>query len=405
VEPVQLARRFPQDFVWGAATAAYQIEGAWDADGKGESIWDAFCHAPGNVLNGDTGDVACDHYNRYAEDVELMADLGLKAYRFSVSWPRILPGGVGRIEPRGLDFYDRLVDELLARDIQPFPTLYHWDLPQALQKHNGWTAKDAPQWFADYAAVVAARLGDRVTRWTTLNEPEVVAYLGNASGEHAPGFRDVQLAEQVAANLVEAHHRGATAIRATIPGAAVGVVLNMSPIEPATDAPEDVEAAEREDARRNRFFLEGLVPGADFVGVNYYFREIVDRDGFVQLEGVERTEMGWEVHPAGLTEVLLRVHEEYGAPTIYVTENGAAYPGRDDPARVQYLAAHLAAAADALEDGVPLAGYFVWSLLDNFEWAYGFAKRFGIVHVDYETQQRTVKTSGHWYRDLIAAAP
>jgi beta-glucosidase len=398
-----LAARFPPELVWGAATAAYQIEGAWNEDGKGESIWDAFSHARGNVQNGDTGDVACDHYHCYAQDIALMAELGLKAYRFSISWPRILPKGSGRVEPRGLDFYDRLVDELLARDIQPFPTLYHWDLPQALQKRGGWVAKDAPFWFADYAVLVAERLGDRVSHWTTLNEPEVVSYLGNASGEHAPGLRDVGVAEQVAANLVIAHYMGAMGIRMTIPGAAVGVALNLSPIEPASDGPEDVEAAEREDLRRNRFFLEELVPAADFVGVNYYFREIVGRDGFVRLDEVERTDMGWEVHPAGLTDVLLRVHEEYGAPVVYVTENGAAYPGIDDPKRVHYLKTHIAAAADALEDGVPLAGYFVWSLLDNFEWAYGFSKRFGIVHVDYETQERTVKTSGQWYRDLISA--
>jgi beta-glucosidase len=402
--PAELAARLAPDFLWGAATAAYQIEGAWNEDGKGPSIWDTFSHTPGKVLNGDTGDVACDHYHRYRDDVELMAELGLDAYRFSVSWPRILPDGAGRIEPRGLDFYDRLVDELLAHGVRPFLTLYHWDLPEALQQRGGWGAREAPAWFAGYASVVAERLGDRVGHWATLNEPEVVAYLGHASGEHAPGFRDPALAEQVAANLVQAHQAGTEAVRAAAPTVSVGVVLNMSPIEPASDAPADVEAADREDARRNRFFLESLVPGADFVGVNYYFREIVGRDGFVSLDNVERTDMGWEVHPAGLTEVLLRVHEEYGASVVYVTENGAAYPGIEDPNRVRYLDSHIAAAADALEDGVPLAGYFVWSLLDNFEWAYGFSKRFGIVHVDYETQKRTLKASGQWYRDLIREA-
>jgi len=264
-------------------------------------------------------------------------------------------------------------------------------------------ADDVPAWFAEYAAVVADRLGDRVTDWATLNEPEVVAYLGHASGEHAPGVRDVGVAEQAAANLVRAHRTGAAAVRAATPDVSVGVVLNISPIEPASDDPADVEAADREDARRNRFFLDELVPGADFVGVNYYFREIVGRDGFVSLDGVERTDMGWEVHPGGLTEVLLRVHKEYHVPVIYVTENGAAYSGLHDADRVRYLESHVAATADAVDDGVPLAGYFVWSLLDNFEWAYGFSKRFGIVHVDYETQARTVKTSGRWYQDLLAS--
>ena len=399
---MELAERFPADFIWGAATAAYQIEGAWNADGKGESIWDVFCRRPGAVLNGDRGEVACDHYRRYAEDVGLMRDLGLDAYRFSVSWPRILPAGTGQVEPRGLDFYDRLVDELLASDIRPFLTLYHWDLPQALQDRGGWAAEDAPEWFAAFASVVADRLGDRVADVMTLNEPEVVAYLGHASGEHAPGLRDVGLAEDIAANLVLAHRSGAAAVRAAAPRSKIGVAVNLSPVEPASDAPEDVEAADREDARRNRFFLHELAPHSDFVGVNYYFREIVGRDGFVRLAEVERTDMGWEVYAPGLTAVLRRVHEEYGASNVYVTENGAAYAGIDDAPRVRYLESHVAAAADALDAGVPLAGYFVWSLLDNFEWAYGFSKRFGLVHVDYETQRRTVKSSGRWYRDLIA---
>jgi beta-glucosidase len=399
-----LAARFPPAFVWGAATAAYQIEGAWNEDGKGESIWDVFSHAPGNVLDGETGDVACDHYHRLAADIALMAELGLKAYRFSVSWPRILPDGVGRVESRGLDFYDRLVDGLLAHEIRPFLTLYHWDLPQALQDRGGWAADEAPQWFAEYASTVAEKLADRVSDWATLNEPEVVAYVGHASGEHAPGLRDVGVAERVAENLLRAHDAGLNVLRAAAPELAVGVVVNMTPIEPASDAPEDVEAADDEDARRNRFFLDGLVPGSDWVGVNYYFREIVGKDGFVRVDDVERTDMGWEVHPAGLTDVLLRLHEEYHAPTIFVTENGAAYPGIDDPQRVRYLESHIEAAADALEDGVPLEGFFVWSLLDNFEWAHGFSKRFGIVHVDYETQERTLKSSGEWYRQLIAAA-
>ena len=400
-----LARRFPAGFFWGAATAAYQIEGACAADGKGESIWDVFSHTAGNVHAGETGDVACNHYHRYRQDVTLMKELGLRAYRFSISWPRVLPDGAGPVEKRGLQFYDRLVDALLVDGIRPFVTLYHWDLPQALQERGGWAARETADRFGEYASIVAERLGDRVQHWATVNEPEVVAYLGHATGEHAPGRKDVRLAERAAANLVEAHRSGTAAIHAARPEAVVGVVLNMSPIEAASEDPADVTAADDEDRRRNRFFLEALVPGSDFVGVNYYFREIVGRGGFVRVEGVERTDMGWEVHPAGLTEVLRRVHEDYGAPLVYVTENGAAFEGVDDPPRVRYLETHVAAAADALDAGVPLAGYFVWSLLDNFEWAHGFSKRFGIVHVDYESQERTVKTSGMWYRDLIAAAP
>jgi beta-glucosidase len=425
-----LSERFPRDFLWGAATSAYQIEGAWDEDGKGLSIWDAFCRVPGAILDGDTGDTACDHYHRYLDDVGLMAELGLGAYRFSISWPRVLPEGVGRVEPRGLDFYDRLVDALLERGLRPFATLYHWDLPQALQERGGWASDDAPAWFAEYAGVVGARLGDRVRDWATLNEPQVVAFVGHHEGRHAPGERDFGLTLRVSHQLLRAHCEGALAVRVAAPDAAVGIVLNLSPTEPASDDPADVEAARLVDGHWNRWFLDPVfgrgypqdvcaragwdrpAPEAvplDFLGVNYYFRTRVRADAEAELGGAmvepegALTETGWEVHPPGLTEVLRRVHEDYRAPLVYVTENGAAYPGIDDPLRVRYLETHFGAAADALESGVPLRGYFVWSLLDNFEWAMGYSARFGIVHVDYDTQVRTVKRSGKWYQDLIAA--
>jgi beta-glucosidase len=426
-----LAHRFPRDFVWGAATSAYQIEGAWDSDGKGPSIWDVFCRKAGAVVNGDTGEIACDHYHRYPEDVELMASLGLGAYRFSVSWPRVLPEGTGRVEPRGLDFYDRLVDALLERGIRPFGTLYHWDLPQALQGRGGWAAADAPAWFGEFAALMAARLGDRVHDWATLNEPQVVAFVGHWEGRHAPGERDFRQALRVSHQLLRAHAEGVQALRSAVPGAAVGIVLNLSPIEAASSHPNDAEAARLLDGQWNRWFLDPVfgrgyphnvcartgweeeapatVP-LDFLGVNYYTRVLVRADeadpvGAATLQPRrDLTDTGWEVYPRGLTEVLRRVHEDYRAPIVYVTENGAAYPGIDDPPRVRYLEAHLAAAADALEEGVPLRGYFVWSLLDNFEWALGYSARFGIVHVDYRTQSRVVKTSGAFFRNLIAAS-
>jgi beta-glucosidase len=400
-----LAQRFAPGFLWGTATAAYQIEGAWDAEGKGPSIWDEFCRRPGAIRNGDTGDVACDHYARYREDVELMSELALNAYRFSISWPRVLPAGEGKPNEAGLAFYDRLVDALLERGIRPFVTLYHWDLPLALDERGGWEASEAPAWFADYARLVAERLGDRVGDWITLNEPEVVYSHGYVSGVHAPGIRDESRADRVAANLVRAHEAAVEAIRAAAPQARAGIALSLSPVHAPTP-----EAAARRDETRNRRFLDPIVgdgPPLDFLGVNYYMREVAGPPP----AGVERTATGWEVYPAGLTETLERVHREYGPIELLVTENGAAYhdmPGPDgeidDADRTQYLQRHLAAAADAIEAGVPLAGYFVWSLLDNFEWAEGYSKRFGIVRVDYETQQRTVKASGRWYAELARAA-
>jgi beta-glucosidase len=384
VPVARLAERFPIGFLWGSATAAYQIEGAWDADEKGRSIWDEFCRRPGAVRNGDTGDVACDHYRRYRDDVELMAGLALNAYRFSVSWPRVLPQGEGERNEGGLDFYERLVDALLEHGIRPFVTLYHWDLPLALHERGGWEAAESPDWFAEYAALVAERLGDHVRDWITLNEPDVVESHGYGTGVHAPGIRDPARADIVADRLVQAHTAGVQAIRAAAPEARVGVALSLSPIHGGTE-----EAAAARDKERNLRFLDPVVrdgPELDFLGLNSYRREV--------LEGppahAERTATGWEVYPEGLTELLVRLHRDYGATELYVTENGAAYddtPGPDsvvdDEHRVRYLEAHLAAAADAIDQGVPLAGYFVWSLLDNFEWAEGYSKRFGIVRVDY----------------------
>jgi len=444
-DPSALARRFPAGFLFGAATSAYQIEGASTEDGKGLSIWDTFSRRPGAIATGETGDVATDHYHRWREDVGLMSELGLDAYRFSISWPRVLPAGIGVVNDAGIAFYDRLVDALLARGIRPLLTLYHWDLPEALQAAGGWTSEDIPAAFASYADVVARRLGDRVRDWMTINEPEIVASLGHRTGVHAPGIRDLRTALRVSHQLLLAHRAGANAIRAASPGARVGIALNLSPCEPATADPSDAEAARRVDGARDRWFLDPLFgrgypadvaelyapyldrgielagyDGAlDFLGVNYYDRSVVRAAGdgplhaeHVEVKGVERTAMGWEVHPRSprsLRTLLVRVHHDYAPREIMVTENGAAYEDVvegdrvDDPDRVSFLERHLAAAADALQGGVPLTGYCVWSFMDNFEWTYGTSKRFGIVHVDHPTQRRRVKASGLWYRDLIAA--
>ena len=410
--------------LFGAATAAYQIEGAWDEAGKGRSIWDDYVRVPGAIENGDTGDVACDHYHRYREDVALMADLGLDAYRFSISWPRVLPEGSGRVEQRGVDFYDRLVDELLAKGIRPWVTLYHWDLPSALYARGGWESPECVEWFAEYANVVAERLGDRVKDWMTLNEPEVVAFAGYAWGQHAPGERDPARAVRVSHGLLNAHAAGLDALRAAVPDARLGIALNVSPVEPATDSEEDAAAARRVDGQLNRWFLDAVFargyPGdmvewygwdrpaatpatPDFVGVNYYFRRIVRAaENFlgadqVEVTGVPTSDMGWEIHPDGLFEILARVRDEYAPAAIAVTENGIALEGIDDRGRVAYLGDHIERARKIAD------AYFVWSLLDNFEWAWGYRMRFGIVHVDFETQQRTVKTSGRWYAERIRA--
>lgn len=439
-DPTALARRFPPGFLFGTATAAYQIEGAHDADGKGPSIWDAFCREPGAISTGETGDVACDHYHRWREDVALMRGLGCNAYRLSISWPRVVPTGSGAVNEPGLAFYDRLVDELQRNGIRPFVTLYHWDLPQALQERGGWSAPETVAAFGRYADVVARRLGDRVGDWMTLNEPEVVAYAGHYVGVHAPGIRDFTTAVGVSHHLLLAHRAASDAIRAAHHDARVGIALNLSPCDPASDAPADAEAAARMDGYLNRWFLDPLFgrgypedmlalyrpyfdrgreleqyDGAlDFLGVNYYARRIVRAGGGplradrVDPAGAERTAIGWEVHPASFRKLLVRLHRDYAPRHMYVTENGAAYDDTvvddrvDDPARVAFLGRHFEAAAAAIAEGVPLRGYFIWTLMDNFEWAHGTSKRFGIVHTDYATQRRRVKASGEWYRRLIA---
>lgn len=436
---------FPSGFLIGAATAAYQIEGGVREGGRGESIWDRFSHTPGKTFEGHTGDVACDHYHRWQEDVELMAQLGLHAYRFSIAWPRVIPQGTGAVNAAGLDFYDRLVDALFDKEVQPFVTLYHWDLPQALQDIGGWPNRELVGHFADYAAAVVRRLGDRVHHWITFNEPWVFAFLGYHTGDHAPGLTDLTAALQAAHHALVAHSKAADAIRTFgDQETQVGITLNLNHVEPFTDRQADFDAAHRFDGYLNRWFLDPLFHGrypedmlelvgdlapqietdgltglperVDFLGVNNYFRSVVSHDdGTPPLyatthhpEGSAYTDMGWEICPDGLYELLMRVHRDYGPSSIYITENGAAFPDAlqpdgtvDDQDRVEFLRSYTFAAHRALEEGVPLKGYFVWSLLDNFEWTHGYSKRFGIVHVDYSTQARIVKQSGHWYQAMI----
>jgi beta-glucosidase len=451
------SRRFPAGFWWGAATAAYQIEGAWDEDGRTPCIWDTFARTPGKVRNGDNGDVAADHYHRYRDDVRLIADLGLTAYRFSTAWPRIQPGGSGPANERGLDFYSRLVDELLSVGIEPVATLYHWDLPQELEDAGGWTNRETAYRFAEYAGYVAQRLGDRVATWTTLNEPWCSAYLGYASGEHAPGRVDAAASLAAVHHLNLAHGLATEVIRAAVPDARTSVTLNLSAVRPATGSAGDAEAARRVDGIANRVFLDPMLRGfypedvladtahlsdwafvregdlksinapMDVLGINYYAPTVVgaatERSArearaaaFPGSEGLDfilpegpRTAMGWPIDADGLHALLVRVHRDYAVPMM-ITENGMAnddYAGPDgrvdDPERISYVSGHLDAAARAIADGVDLRGYFQWSLLDNFEWAHGYSKRFGLVHVDYPTQKRTWKASASWYRDLVAA--
>jgi beta-glucosidase len=442
-DPVVAARPFPRSFVFGVATSAYQIEGAHDADGKQPSIWDVFCGKPDAIDDGSTGNVACDHYHRYRDDVAHMAALGVDAYRFSISWPRVMTNGAG-VNAAGVDFYDRLVDALLERGIRPFATLYHWDLPQSLQDLGGWTSPDTARRFTEFAQVVGARLGDRVRDWITINEPEVVAFVGHAQGRHAPGLRDPRLALRVAHQLLLAHRSAAAAIRAEVSRARVGISLNLAPVHPASGSEEDLAAAHRVDGYFNRWYLDPLTARGypsdmvdwygelleadaasdmrdydgdlDFLGINYYSRQVVRAapaellaSQQVPVRDARHTTMGWEVYPEGLSEILQRVEHDYRPRAIYVTENGASFDdqlrqGRvSDPDRTRYLAQHFAEAAKAISAGVPLEGYFVWSLMDNFEWNNGYSKRFGIVHVDYATQRRTDKESARWYREFLAA--
>jgi beta-glucosidase len=435
---------FPPQFYWGTATASYQIEGGWNEDGKGESIWDTFSHTPGKIRDGSTGDVACDHYHRWKEDVALMKEIGCNAYRFSISWPRVIPKGKGKVNPLGLSFYDRLVDALLEANITPFITLYHWDLPQALQDEGGWANRDTAYYFAEYASVIAHKLGDRVKHWITHNEPWVVAWIGYGWGEHAPGIRNEKVAIQVSHHLLLSHGLAVEVLRDISPDSEVGITLNLSPIHPASDSEEDKLAASRQDGFLNRWFLDPVfrghyppdilelfsanapkvMPGdmaiiarrVDFVGINYYSRGIVrfnPKAGPLQAEGVapegaEFTEMGWEIYPPGIYEIIMRVWKDYQPKKIYITENGAAFAdeiapdgGVHDQKRKDYLREHFIQAHRAIEEGANLCGYFIWTLMDNFEWAHGFTKRFGIVYTDYPTQRRIMKDSALWYKNVI----
>jgi beta-glucosidase len=437
------ATPFPEDFLWGAATSAYQIEGSPLADGAGASIWHRYAHTPGRVANGDTGDRACDHYRRYADDVGLMARLGLNAYRFSIAWGRVLPEGTGKVNRKGLDFYERLVDALLAHGIEPMATLYHWDLPAALHDRGGWLNPDSALWFVDYALTMFHALDDRVRLWVTLNEPWVVTVAGYLNGDNAPGHRSLNETPRVAHALLRAHAAAVTAYRGT-GRHRIGLAVNLEPQHPASGSPQDRAAAQRRDAFINRWFLDPLfyatyppeladifsadwpgytatdlaaLPGTvDFLGVNYYSRGVVRDDpadrpvraARVRQDHNPHSAMDWEVYPAGLTEILLWIKGRYGNPPVYITENGAAFddPTPDhgkvqDPRRVDYLRRHLRAARQALDQGVDLRGYFAWSLLDNFEWAHGYAKRFGLVHVDFASQRRTLKQSARFYREVI----
>ncbi|NLG50716.1 MAG: beta-glucosidase [Chloroflexi bacterium] len=437
-------RAFPPDFVWGAATASFQIEGGRKE--RGEAIWDAFCRWPGKVVNGDTGDVADDHYHLYRDDVGLMARLGLGAYRFSISWPRVLPEGKGQVNAKGLDFYDMLVDALLEAGITPFVTLYHWDLPSALQRLGGWAARDTIYRFVDYVGVVADRLGDRVQHWITHNEPWVVAFLGNLEGVHAPGWEDAGLALQIAHHVLVSHGLALPVLREKSgEQAKLGITLNLSPAHPATDSPEDRAAAQRQDGYLNRWFLDPVFRGSypadmaewygylmpriapgdmeiiarpiDFLGVNFYTRSVIrhaEDAPFLKVAAVspegEYTAMDWEVYPAALTELLLRLTRDYAPAALYITENGCAYEDGvssdghvHDPKRVEYFRQHFVASQEAIAQGAPLKGYFAWSLMDNFEWGFGYSRRFGITYVDYATQERIVKDSGLYYASVIKA--
>jgi beta-glucosidase len=434
---LELSRRFPRDFVWGVATSAFQIEGA---RGRGTSIWDDFCRQPGAIADGSNGDVACDHYNRVEADLDLIAGLGVRAYRFSIAWPRVQPDGRGAWNQAGLDFYDRLVDGLLERNILPYATLYHWDLPATLQKQqDGWYSRDTAYLFRDYAAMMAKRLGDRVASIATHNEPWVSAVLGHEQGIFAPGIRNRRVAYQVGHHVLLSHGLAAQAMRDSGTRADVGIVLNWSPVYPATQSVDDIAMARLEDGTLVRWYLDALLRGQypsdvlehlgadaprvsegdhvviaqklDFVGMNYY-HPMISRSGNPSVpasHGAEVTDMGWEVAPGGLSHLLQRLSTEYSLPPVFITENGAAYKdeivdGRvEDEERRAYIESHLNAVADAMHSGVDVRGYFLWSLLDNFEWASGYQKRFGIVHVDYATQLRTLKRSGHWYRSLMQA--
>ena len=427
-------------FTWGVATSSYQIEGAATAGGRGPSIWDTFSRVPGAVINGDSGDVACDHYHRYNEDLDLIKWLGVNAYRFSIAWPRIFPQGAGSPNQAGIDFYDRLIDGALERGITPWPTLYHWDLPQALEDKGGWNSRATSERFAEYAHLMAEKFGDRVKNWTTLNEPFCSAWLGYLYGVMAPGIKDLQTAINASHHLLLGHGLATQAIRSVASDLRVGIVLNLTPAIPLNE--KDELAAKYADGFDNRWYADPVFKGSypqdivegfgkevpihagdmqsisaplDFLGINFYTRQTVTLDESakplpyrpVMVDGVERTAMGWEVHPESLTNIIMRVYRDYAPKEIYITENGSAWDDSvindkvDDPRRVSYLERHLDAMLAAKAQGAPVHGYFAWSLMDNFEWAFGYSKRFGIVYVDYETQKRIPKSSAYYYRERI----
>ncbi|WP_226929550.1 GH1 family beta-glucosidase [Janthinobacterium aquaticum] len=430
---------FPPSFTWGVATSAYQIEGAAAVDGRAPSIWDTFSHEPGKIIDGSNGDVACDHYHRYAEDVELIASLGVGAYRFSMSWSRVQPSGSGAWNEAGFDFYSRLLDALAAKGLAAHLTLYHWDLPQALQDEGGWLNRATCYHFAAYAAEVARRFGHRVATIATHNEPWCTAVLGHATGQFAPGIADPVAAVQVSHHLLLSHGLAMQAMRSVKPSAQLGIVLNQWTATPATDSAQDRDLAEMEYARSVQWYMDAIFKGRypalalkhpdtqtlaifendfndikqpiDFLGVNYYTRAFVSGETPPRKPEAKLglNDMGWETYPQGLTELLVGLHREYRLPPVYITENGMAVADRleqgrvHDAPRIEYVRLHLDALRAVIAQGIDVRGYFYWSLMDNFEWNSGYAKRFGLLYVDYATQQRTFKDSALWYRDLIAS--
>lgn len=436
---------FASDFRWGSSTSSYQIEGAAYEDGRGESIWDRFCATPGHVRDQSNGDIACDHYHRWPQDLDIARNLGTNAYRFSIAWPRIFPVGRGDIpNQKGLDYYSRLVDGMLERGLEPWATLYHWDLPQALQDQGGWANRGTVDAFVEYADVVTRHLGDRIKHWITHNEPWCTSFHGNHEGVHAPGIKNFKTALQVCHNVLVSHGLAIPVIRRNVPHAQIGAALSLHPLKPASESMQDAAATRRHDGLRNRWFLDPLygkgypediwailgenapvvqegdlvaiAAPTDFLGVNYYFPEIVaDAPGVgamstrvIETKDIERTAFGWEVSPDGMVQLLNRVARDYRPAAIYITENGSTYDdvvkadgSIDDIERRSYLVRHLQATKKIVDMGVPVKGYFAWSLLDNFEWAEGYLRRFGLTHVNFDTQQRTLKASGQWYQEFL----
>lgn len=435
---------FPKGFLWGVSTSAHQIEGSPLADGAGKSFWYTFCHTPNNIFNNDNFDIACDHYNRWQEDIELLKQLGVKAYRFSIAWPRIFPEGYGEMNPSGVAFYNKLIDLLLHNGIIPVVTIYHWELPLTLHYLGGWTNPESVDWFSNYADFLFGQFGDRVKIWITLNEPHVIAFRGYLLGSFPPCMRDIYSALKVVHNLLLAHAKAVKCFRAkNIPNGKIGIALNLFPIHPATNIAEDIEAANRYFAYQNKLFLEPIYFGKypeeivnwfkeemseidsqemeeistpiDFVGVNYYTRLVIKHNVKGNIlhcscipQNTPHTDMDWGMYPEGLYEILIWLHKRYNQPEIYITENGAAFPdvidtqgNISDDNRIKYLKEHIAQVHKAIQHGINLRGYFVWSFLDNFEWTKGYSKRFGIVHVDFKTQKRTIKQSGKWFQNFL----